>query len=200
LLAGLRGLDGLGRAPELAERFRAELDRPLGQLSRGNRQKIGLIQAFFHTPELAILDEPTGGLDPLMQEQFLALVAEERSAGRTVFVSSHDLSEVERACDRVALIRDGHLVAVERVSDLTARGFRHVHVEFAAPVPAERFAALPGVQDITAKAATLEFRAAGDLDPVVKEAARHRVVDLQVTHPTLEESFVALYDDGERAA
>jgi ABC-2 type transport system ATP-binding protein len=200
LLADLRGLDGLGRAPELAERFKAELDRPLGQLSRGNRQKVGLIQAFLHTPELAILDEPTTGLDPLMQEEFLALIAEERDAGRTIFLSSHDLSEVERACDRVALIREGRLVAVERVADLTARGFRHVHVEFATPVPAAVFASLPGVHDVTADGASLDFRAAGDLDLVVKEAARHHVVDLQVTHPTLEESFVAFYEAGERAA
>jgi ABC-2 type transport system ATP-binding protein len=200
LLADLRGLRGLGRAPELAERFQAELDRPLGQLSRGNRQKVGLIQAMFHTPELAIFDEPTTGLDPLMQEEFLALVAEERGAGRTVFLSSHDLSEVERACDRVALIREGRLVAVERVADLTARGFRHVHVEFATPVPPAVFASLPGVHGVAADSTALDFRVAGDLDRVVKEAARHHVVDLQVTHPTLEESFVAYYDVEERAA
>jgi ABC-2 type transport system ATP-binding protein len=200
LLADLRGLDGLGRATALAERFHAELDRPLGQLSRGNRQKIGLIQAFFHTPELAILDEPTTGLDPLMQEEFLALIAEERAAGRTIFLSSHDLAEVERACDRVALIREGRVVAVERVADLTARGFRHVRVEFAAPVPAAVFASLPGVHDVVADGAALSFRATGDLDAVVKQAARHHVVDLEVAHPTLEESFVAYYDAEERAA
>jgi ABC-2 type transport system ATP-binding protein len=116
-LAAVRGVAGLGRAPELAERFDADLDRRLGELSRGSRQKIGLIQALFHEPELLLLDEPTGGLDPLMQEEFLAVVAEERDRGRTVFLSSHDLDEVERACDRVGIIRDGRLAAVEPVSN-----------------------------------------------------------------------------------
>ena len=100
---------------ELAERFHADLERPLGELSRGGRQKIGLIQAFFHAPELLILDEPTGGLDPLMQEEFLGLLREERERGASVFLSSHELDEVQRACDSVGIIRDGRLVAVEKV-------------------------------------------------------------------------------------
>ena len=140
---------GLGRAAELAERFSADLDRPVGHLSRGNRQKIGLIQALFHAPELLILDEPTGGLDPLMQEEFHQVVAEERERGTTILLSSHDLDEVERLCDRVAIIRDGRLVAVEHVADLTRRRFRHVTVEFAEPARrAPSFAALPGVRDL----------------------------------------------------
>ena len=114
--ATLRGLHGLGRAAELAERFSADLDRSVGHLSRGNRQKIGLIQTLFHAPELLILDEPTGGLDPLMQEQFHEVVAEERKRGTTVFLSSHDLDEVERLCDRVAIIRDGRLILSFRTS------------------------------------------------------------------------------------
>jgi len=119
--ATLRGLHGLGRAAELAERFSADLDRSVGHLSRGNRQKIGLIQTLFHAPELLILDEPTGGLDPLMQEQFHEVVAEERKRGTTVFLSSHDLDEVERLCDRVAIIRDGRLIGVEwRISRCAA--------------------------------------------------------------------------------
>src|SRR4051794_36470889 len=107
LLARLRGMKGFGRAEALAERFRADLDRPLGELSRGNRQKVGLILATFHSPELLILDEPTSGLDPLMQEEFLSLVAEERERGCTVFISSHELDEVERVCDRVGIVRAG---------------------------------------------------------------------------------------------
>ena len=121
LLARLRGVDELGRAEALARRFRADLDRPLGELSRGNRQKVGLILAVFHSPDLLILDEPTSGLDPLMQEEFLALVREERERGCAVFLSSHELDEVERVCDRVGIIRDGTLIAVERVADLLAR-------------------------------------------------------------------------------
>src|SRR5690242_3776895 len=121
LLARMRGIDGLGRAEALAERFHADLDRPLGELSRGNRQKIGLILACFHSPELLILDEPTGGLDPLMQEEFLSLVAEERDHGHSVFLSSHELDEVERICDRVGIVRDGKLIAVERIHDLLGK-------------------------------------------------------------------------------
>ena len=200
LLARLRGLAGLGRADTLAERFDADLDRPLGELSRGNRQKVGLIQAFFHTPELVILDEPTSGLDPLMQEQFVHLLAEERAAGRTIFLSSHDLAEVEQACDRVAMIGSGRLVAVDRVEALAARGQRHVHVEFDSPVSAMVFAELPGVTDVRLTARGLDFRVAGDLDAVVKAAARHHVTDLQVARPSLEESFVELYESAERAA
>jgi len=118
----LREVEGLGRAEALAERFRADLDRPLGQLSRGNRQKVGLILACFHSPELLILDEPTSGLDPLMQEEFMALVAEERERGCTVVLSSHELDEVERVCDRVGIVRTGKLIAVERVADRCRNG------------------------------------------------------------------------------
>jgi ABC-2 type transport system ATP-binding protein len=118
LIAGIRGVGGLGRAEQLAGRFRADLDRPMGQLSRGNRQKVGLILATFHEPELLILDEPTSGLDPLMQEEFLALVREECERGCTVFISSHELDEVQRVCDRVGMIRDGRVITVERVSEL----------------------------------------------------------------------------------
>jgi len=147
LLARLRGVASLGRAEELARRFRADLDRPLGELSRGNRQKVGLITALFHSPELLILDEPTSGLDPLMQEEFLALVREERERGCAVFLSSHELDEVERICDRVGIVRDGRLVAVERVADLLAKTVerRKVEVEFADPVELERVRAMPGV-------------------------------------------------------
>jgi ABC-2 type transport system ATP-binding protein len=194
-LAALRGMNGLGRAGELAERFDADLDRPLGQLSRGNRQKIGLIQALFHDPELLLLDEPTTGLDPLMQEEFLAVVREERARGRTVFLSSHELDEVERVCDRVGIIREGRLAAVEKVSELTGKGFRHFHIEFAGAVDPAEFAAIPGVGDLAADGRGLDFKASGNLDPVIKAAARHTVVDMELAHPTLEEVFITYYGD-----
>ena len=193
-LAALRGMPGLGRATELAERFSAQLDRPVGHLSRGNRQKIGLVQALFHDPELLILDEPTGGLDPLMQEEFHELVAEERERGTTVFLSSHDLDEVERLCDRVAIVRDGRLVAVEHVSDLTQRRFRHVSVEFERPVDAAELRALPGVRDLRADGRRMRFGVeACSLDAVLKAMARHTVVDLELEHPSLEEIFLTFY-------
>jgi ABC-2 type transport system ATP-binding protein len=201
LFAALRGLPGLGRAAELAERFAADLDRPVGHLSRGNRQKIGLIQALFHEPELLILDEPTGGLDPLMQEQFHEVVAEERARGTTVFLSSHDLDEVQRLCDRVAVIRDGRLIVVEDVADLERRSFRHVRVEFAEPVSAAELRMLPGVSELEADGRRVRLSVEpGALDAVVKAIARHAVVDLELAHPSLEEIFLTYYAPEEVAA
>jgi ABC-2 type transport system ATP-binding protein len=196
LLARLRGVEGLGRAEELARRFRADLERPLGELSRGNRQKVGLILALFHQPELLILDEPTGGLDPLMQEEFLALVREESERGCTVFLSSHELDEVERVCDRVGIIRDGRLVAVERMADLLTRTQRRVSVELAEPADLAELRALPGVSDLEGDGRRVSFKVAGELDAVVKALARHEVVDLESAHPTLEQVFLGYYGEG----
>jgi ABC-2 type transport system ATP-binding protein len=195
LLARLRGIDNIGRAEELARRFRADLDRPLGQLSRGNRQKVGLILATFHRPELLILDEPTSGLDPLMQEEFLALVAEERDRGAAVFLSSHELDEVQRVCDRVGIVRGGRLVAVERMEDLLGKARRRFAVELRDPAGLERLRSLPGVADLELAGNRATFSAGGDLDAVVRELAGHHVVDLEATHPSLEEVFLGYYDE-----
>jgi ABC-2 type transport system ATP-binding protein len=192
-LAALRGMRGLGRANELAEHFHADLDRPLGELSRGNRQKIGLAQAAFHDPELLVLDEPTSGLDPLMQEAFLEFVASARERGRTVFLSSHDLDEVQRVCDRVGIIREGRLVAVEDVAEITSRAYRHVTLEFAQPVDPDEFRRLPGVIDLEPGGRRVAFKATGDLDPVIKAAARHTLTDIELVRPTLEEVFLTYY-------
>ncbi|HET8567024.1 MAG TPA: ABC transporter ATP-binding protein [Solirubrobacterales bacterium] len=197
LLSRLRGIDGSARAAELAQRFRADLDRPLGQLSRGNRQKIGLILATFHRPELLILDEPTGGLDPLMQEEFLALIAEERERGAAVFLSSHELDEVQRVCDRVAIIRDGRLVAVERIDDLLGKARRRFTVELRDPAGLERLRSIPGVAELEIAGSRATFTAGGDLDSVVRELAGHHVVDLEATRPSLEQVFLGYYDEDE---
>jgi beta-exotoxin I transport system ATP-binding protein len=196
LLARLRGVDGSDRADALAERFRADLDRPLGQLSRGNRQKVGLILACFHSPELLILDEPTSGLDPLMQEEFLSLVAEERERGCTVLLSSHELDEVERVCDRVGIVRGGRLIAVERIKELLGRARRTVTLELADPGNLAELRALPGVEDLRAVGGRVSFRASGDLDPLIKAIARLHVIDMELTHPTLEEIFLTYYREG----
>jgi ABC-2 type transport system ATP-binding protein len=193
--AALRGLRGVGDALELADRFEANLERPLRHLSRGNRQKIGLIQALFHRPELLVLDEPTSGLDPLMQEQFLAVVEEQRARGATVFLSSHELREVERACDRVGVVRAGRLIAVEPVARLRHRAFHRVVLAFDGPVRAEEFLAIPGVSDLVSEDGRLSFKVAGSLDPVVKAAARHVVRDVEITEPSLEEIFLGFYHD-----
>jgi ABC-2 type transport system ATP-binding protein len=197
LMAQLRGVAETARTEELAARFRADLDRPLGQLSRGNRQKVGLILATFHRPELLILDEPTSGLDPLMQEEFLDLVAEERDRGCAVFLSSHELDEVQRVCDRVGIVRSGRLIAVERIADLLGKARRRFTVELAELEGLERLRSLPGVADLELTGNRATFTAGGDLDAVVRELAGHHVVDLEATHPSLEEVFLGYYEEGK---
>ncbi len=198
LLARLRGVEGIGRAEALAERFHADLERPLGQLSRGNRQKIGLILATFHEPELLIFDEPTSGLDPLMQEEFLALVGEEREKGCTVFVSSHDLDEVQRICDRVGMVREGRLIAVERMVDLLGKARRKVSVRLSGPSSLDDLRALPGVSELAVADEHASFEVAGDFDRVLKALAAHHVTDIEAVHPSLEEVFLGYYrEEGE---
>jgi ABC-2 type transport system ATP-binding protein len=197
LLARLRGVEGLGRAETLAKRFRADLDRPLGQLSRGNRQKVGLILASFHSPELLILDEPTSGLDPLMQEEFMALVGEERERGCAVVLSSHELDEVERVCDRVGIVRTGKLIAVERIADLLGKARRTVILELADSADLDELRRLPNVTDLQVLDGRVTFKASGDLDAAIKAVARHHVLDMELTHPTLEEVFLSYYREGE---
>jgi ABC-2 type transport system ATP-binding protein len=195
--ARLRGVRDLSHAHELADRLGADLHRPMRRLSRGNKQKIGLIQAMFHRPPLLILDEPTGGLDPLVQEEFLEVVGEVRAEGRTVFFSSHNLAEVERICDRVGIIREGRLVTVEPTDELVNKAFRHVSLTFDRPVDPEPFAALPGVRNLKANGANLFFTLYDNLDEVVKLAARNRLVNLEYERPSLEEVFLTYYGGNE---
>jgi ABC-2 type transport system ATP-binding protein len=198
LLARLRGVEGIGRAESLAERFHADLERPLGQLSRGNRQKVGLILATFHEPELLIFDEPTSGLDPIMQEEFLALVGEERERDCTVFVSSHDLDEVQRICDRVGMVRDGRLIAVERMVDLLGKARRKVSIRLSESSSLGDLRALPGVSELAVADGHASFEVAGDFDRVLKALAAHHVTDIEAVHPTLEEVFLGYYrEEGE---
>jgi ABC-2 type transport system ATP-binding protein len=192
--ARLRGVKDLGYARELAERLGAELRRPMRRLSRGNKQKIGLVQAMFHRPPLLILDEPTGGLDPLVQEEFLDIIEEVKAEGRTVFFSSHNLAEVERVCDRVGIIRGGRLVAVETTETLIDKSFRHVVLTFAEDVDAKAFEALPGVKDFRAGGNRLAFTLYDDLDEMVKLAARHELVNMEYERPSLEEAFLTYYE------
>jgi ABC-2 type transport system ATP-binding protein len=147
--------------------------------------------------EQLILDEPTSGLDPLMQEEFLALVAEERERGCAVFLSSHELDEVERVCDRVGMVRAGRLIAVERIADLLGKARRRVTVELADRGGLEQLRALPAVSDVEVHDGRVSFRVAGEIDPVVKALAAHHVVDLEAAHPTLEEVFLGYYGGGE---
>lgn len=198
--ARLRGVGDLGYARELAERFGADLERPMRRLSRGNKQKIGLIQAMFHRPPLLILDEPTGGLDPLVQEEFLDVVEETREEGRTVFFSSHVLSEVERVCDRVGIIREGELVDVEPTRAIVDKAFRHVTLTFDGPVDPRPFAALPGIEDMEADGPRISFTLYSEPDAMVKLAAEHRLVGMEYERPSLEEIFLTYYGQGNGGA
>ena len=153
-----------------------------------------------HRPELLILDEPTQGLDPLVQQEFHRMVAEVRAEGRTVFLSSHVMPEVERLCDRVAIIREGRMIAVHDIGDLKARALRTLEIHFARPVAPAAFAALPGVREVESRGDALRLTVAGPLDAVVKEAARFEVIDLESHEPSLEDIFIAFYEGGETHA
>jgi ABC-2 type transport system ATP-binding protein len=200
-LGNLRGGVPRARIDELAGRLDLDLGRKVKTLSRGNRQKLGVVQAFMHAPELLVLDEPTSGLDPFLQQEFVAMVREASHAGRTVFMSSHVMSEVQQTAHRVGIIREGRLVTVERVETLRERAVRKVEIHFDAPVPAAEFAALPGVSDLRVDGAVLRCRLAGRADALVKAAGRHTVVDLLSEEPDLEELFFDYYrHDGEEGS
>jgi ABC-2 type transport system ATP-binding protein len=213
--ANLRGgVDGAS-IRLLCEQLDFDRAKKVADLSTGNRRKLGLIQALMHRPELLILDEPTAGLDPLVQHEFYHLVEVAREAGQTVFLSSHNLPEVQRVCDRVAFIREGELVAVEDVAALTGRAVRELEVTFAAPVPAAAFEGIDGVTGVTANRAglgpgvgpsavpgtgpgahTLCLTVSGSLDATVKMLARYEVLTVTSREPDLEDVFLTFY--GER--
>ena len=189
----LRG--GLDEAfvDSIAARVQLDLDRPTRDLSSGNRRKVALLLAFAPRPELLILDEPTSGLDPLMQHQFLAMVAEARDAGATVFLSSHVLGEVQRAADRVAVLRAGRIVAQGTVDELRGRARQRVEVWFAEDVEDLKRLAIPGLEDAVLDGKRLAATLSGPIDPVVAVLAQHRLASLVVEEPNLEDAFLDLY-------
>jgi ABC-2 type transport system ATP-binding protein len=192
-LAALRG--GVDRRvrDSLTERFDADLARPIRELSTGNRQKLGLIQAFMHDPEVLILDEPIAGLDPLVQQSFHRLLAEVSARGHTVFLSSHTLSEVERVTHRVAILREGRLVVVDSLENLRQVAVQRLEVEFSAPVSVAAFRALPGVREATVDGSRLTVAFEGSADAIVKAAAAHRVQAIRARDDDLEEIFLRYY-------
>jgi ABC-2 type transport system ATP-binding protein len=196
-LSHLRGGVAPVRIDELVQRLGLDPSRRIKDLSKGNRQKVGVIQAFMHAPELLILDEPTSGLDPLLQHEFIAMVAEAKANGQTVFMSSHVLDEVQQTADRVGIVRDGVLIATEAVENLRTRAVRTVEIVFDRPVSTDEFAVLDGVSDITVDGARLRCRLDGRADPLVKAAARHTVVSFLAQEPDLEQRFFHYYSASE---
>jgi ABC-2 type transport system ATP-binding protein len=185
------------RIAALAERFDAQLDRPVRELSSGNRQKIGLIQAFMHDPEVLVLDEPIAGLDPLVQRSFHELLDEVRRDGRTVFLSSHTLSEVDRVADRVAILRAGRLVVVDTLARLRSVALRRWEIEFAHPPDPDEFRRLEAVREVEAVGNRLQIAFEGSADEIVKTAAHHRVSEIRTRDSDLEEIFLRYYQDGQ---
>ena len=196
-LASLRGEVDEGSIRELAGRFDLDLDVRIASLSHGNKQKVGLIQAFVHRPDLLILDEPTQGLDPLMQQTFYRLLHEARERGATVFLSSHVMPEVEHVCDRVGIIRDGRLAAVEDIDDLKGKALKMVEARLATPAPSGAFDRVPGVREAVAFGDRVRITMAGPIDPLVKALARFEVMDLESREPSLEEIFLTFYGAAE---
>ena len=187
-------------AGELTERLDLDTTKKVRDLSSGNKRKLGLVIAMMHSPELLILDEPTGGLDPLVQQTFHTMMDEYRDKGKTVFLSSHVLSEVQAICDRVGILRDGELKAVESVEKITNVEFNWVDVSFRDAVPAglqQKLENMPSITDVSANGARVRMRVIGDFDPLLRAISDGYVETLHVEEPTLEEIFLAYYS-GEK--
>jgi ABC-2 type transport system ATP-binding protein len=191
---GFRGGRG-ALTDELVERFGFDPTKRVKEMSKGNKQKLALILGMAHDPELLILDEPTSGLDPLNQESVYQVIDERVAAGRTVFLSSHVLSEVERVCDRVGIIRFGHLVAEEGVRALLSKRLREVEVTFTEPVEPAFLASVPGIDKVVPLSETvLSARAKGDVvDTIIKRLAERQVVDVRIQQASLEDVFLEYY-------
>jgi ABC-2 type transport system ATP-binding protein len=192
-LARIRGERATGAIERLAHRLELELDRRIGDLSKGNRQKVGLVAAFMHDSELLILDEPTSGLDPLRQQDVLELIRERALAGRTVFLSSHELDQVAHVAERVGIIRDGRLIAIEEVATLRHRALRRVEIRFAGDVSVDGLERIEGVRDVAVADGVVRLHVQGRMDALVKELARYPVQTLTSEEPELDEIFLAYY-------
>ena len=193
--SNLRKTDTRAQVAALADRFDLDLDRRISDYSTGNRQKVGLVNAFMHEPELLILDEPTAGLDPLMQQEFQGLINETRAEGKTVFLSSHILNEVDRVADRVGIVRESKLIAVDTVETFKAAAQATLSIRFEAPTAAAEFETLEGVTSVTTRndGHVLVVTVAGSIDPVIKKAAEHRVESVSTRDDELEEVFLSYY-------
>lgn len=195
-LASLRGGVARHRIDALADRLGLDLSLLIKSLSKGNRQKLGLVQSFMHEPELLILDEPTSGLDPLVQREFQQMARDAVAAGQTVFMSSHVLSEVQAIVDRVGIIRDGRMVAVDRVEDLRQRAVRRILVQFDEPITPDGFSTLAGIAELSIEGNMLACTLAGRADEFIKTLARYPVASILSEEPDLDDIFFEYYTGG----
>jgi ABC-2 type transport system ATP-binding protein len=195
--ANLRGGVDWSYVDELADRLDSDLTKKIRDLSSGNRQKVGLIQAFMNRPDLLILDEPSIGLDPLVQQEFQAMLREVASQGRTVFLSSHTLSEVERVADRVGIIRHGVLVVVESVESLKNKAIRRLDMEFGAPVDSSIFEGVEGVREVHGDTTLVSVSYEGSMTTLLRTAMAHDLINLESVEADLEEIFLTYYRDTE---
>jgi ABC-2 type transport system ATP-binding protein len=201
-LGHLRGGVDQGYLRNLVERLDLDPSKRFREYSRGNKQKLGLVQAFMHKPRLLILDEPTSGLDPLNQQEFYRMAAEVHAQGRTIFLSSHVLPEVERTCDRVAIIREGRLVKIDHVSSLKEIHQYDVEITFAGPAEASWFKHVVGVAKVAqgANERTLQLSVKGDLTEIIHIASQHNATNITTHEPTLEEVFLRFYEPEQEPA
>ena len=186
---------------ELSERLDLDVKRPIKNLSSGNKKKAGVIQALMHKPEILMLDEPTGGLDPLMQREVLQLIKEAQADGATVFFSSHNIAEVEAVADQVNIINAGIIAEVVDVSELLTRALRRARIIFRKSVDPAPLLAIPGVSLVSQDNSTvIELQITGDMDPLIKALGKYPIVDVQTARPSLEDIFMAYYEAGEEEA
>ena len=182
---------------DLVARFDVEMKRPLKSYSKGMRQKIGVVLAFMCDPQVLILDEPTSGLDPLLQRTFNEFLLQEQARGKTIFMSSHIMSDVEKVCQRVAVIRQGEIVTIEEVEKLRQKAGQRVTVEFSDAVSADEVARMPGVSNVTRNNSAYHFNISGSMDALIKALSRHEVLRLQAEEAPLEEVFLKFYENSE---
>ena len=189
----IKGQDETTSFIELAERLNCDLDKKIDTLSHGNKQKIAIIRALAHKPQLVIMDEPTTGLDPFVQNEFESIIRGMAADGSTILFSSHVLSEVENICDRIAIIGNGKLIAVEDVSDLKSKQVRIFTVTFVENVDAETFESIPAIKNIDVLNNQLSFEISGPIDNIIKAIAKYEVSDIKIHEPDLEEIFLSYY-------
>ncbi len=188
-----RGKYDAEAAKAYAKRMDIKLDRKMKEYSRGMRQKVAIIQAFMNNPDLIVMDEPTNGLDPLVQQNFLEMLREESGHGTTVFMSSHVLSEVEKTCNRVAIIKEGHIMAEEMVDELKKKSGKILEVKFAHDLNREIFY-LPGISNVTRSNGTYRMNVTANIEEILKEISSHRLADISIHQMTLEDIFMHYYE------